>query len=235
MIPARPHWRVGDDVAAELGVTHYEPPLPLSTGGEDEPAPAGYRPKYNLENWRRYRDLFTPMEQVVVTEKVHGANARYCFHDGRMRAGTHANWKRYNPVLNVWWRALESHPEVSQFCERRPDITVYGEVYGQVQDLKYGTGRNEVRIAVFDLLEGDRWLAAAEARAIAPDLPWAPRIFEGPYDPKRIEAMAEGPSLIAGANHLREGIVVKPVSERTDAAIGRVCLKIVSNTYLERS
>jgi hypothetical protein len=50
---------------------------------------------------------------------------------------------------------------------------------------------------------------------------------------KMIE-LAEGPSLIPGANHLREGIVVKPVEERFHTAVGRVALKLVSLAYYER-
>jgi hypothetical protein len=37
-----------------------------------------------------------------------------------------------------------------------------------------------------------------------------------------------------GAKNIREGIVVKPERERTDPTIGRVQLKIISNTYLEK-
>jgi hypothetical protein len=54
------------------------------------------------------------------------------------------------------------------------------------------------------------------------------------FDAERVFALAEGPSLIPGANHLREGIVVKPMRERTDLEVGRVCLKVVSNAFLEK-
>ena len=235
LIPARPGWSLGQDVAEELGATHYEPPLPLSTGGEDETPPPGKRPKFDVEHWRRYRGLLVPGEEVLVSEKVHGTNARYCFVDGRMRCGSHANWKKFNPVLSVYWRALESNPEVRDFCIAHEDLTVYAEVYGQVQDLKYGAGRNEVRIVVFDLFCEEGWVPALEARELGPGLPWVPTVYRGAYDPARVEAMAEGKSLMPGADHIREGIVVKPLIERSDADIGRVCLKIIGNAYLARA
>jgi hypothetical protein len=102
--------------------------------------------------------------------------------------------------------------------------------------LKYGTQRNEIRLAVFDLLRGAEWIPAHEARAIGHELPWVPLIHSSlPFSLERVLNEAEGPSLIPGAHHVREGIIVKPVVERTHPAIGRVCLKVVGNGYLERT
>ncbi|MEK7269866.1 MAG: RNA ligase (ATP) [Planctomycetota bacterium] len=236
LVPAKPGWAEGQDVADLLGVTHYDPPEPFSTGGEDEPPPEGNRPVYDVENWRRFRHLFRAGEPVLVTEKIHGANARYAFVDGRMRCGSHKNWKKEDPTgLNVWWKALKVAPAVEAFCRAHPEITVYAEVYGAVQDLKYGTKPGEVRVAAYDLLRGNAWVPAAEARALGEGLPWVPTLFEGPYDESSVDAFAEGPSTMPLANHLREGCVVKPLEERTDPEIGRVQLKIVGNAYLERA
>ena len=46
--------------------------------------------------------------------------------------------------------------------------------------------------------------------------------------------MAEENSSYPGANHHREGLVIKPIHERTDRKIGRVQLKIVGNRYLSK-
>ena len=225
---------VGDDVAEYFNVKHYEPPLPMNPG-ENERPPGGYHPAYDVDSLRRYVHLFTVGEPVWITEKIHGANIRLCCVDGVMHVGSRTMWKRED-ADTLWWRALATAPAVRAFCEANPDITVYAEVYGQVQDLKYGTSRNEVRIAVFDLLRGNDWIAPAEAKEIGASLPWVPCLAEAfPFDLAAVLAMAEGPSLIPGANHIREGIVVKPIKERTDLEVGRVCLKIVSNGYLERA
>ena len=55
------------------------------------------------------------------------------------------------------------------------------------------------------------------------------------FDLDAVLVLAEGNSLVPGANHMREGIVVKPIKERTDPEVGRVCLKVVSNAYLEKA
>ena len=235
LVPAPAGAQIGDDVADYFGVAHYEPPLPLSTGGETEPPPDGYRPAFDVESLRRYGHIFADGEPVWVTEKIHGASARYCWQDGRMRCGSRTEWKREDDK-NIWWQALRQTPGVETFCREHPDITVYAEVYGPVQDLKYGTQRNEIRLAVFDLLRDAAWINAQEARTLGPDLPWVPLLHSAlPFSLERILNEAEGPSLMPGADHVREGIVVKPVIERTHPDIGRVCLKVVGNGYLERA
>lgn len=234
LIPAPAGAAVGDDLAEYFGVTHYEPPLPLYEGAHARP-PRGYHPSYDVDSLRRFGHLFVPGEPVWITEKIHGVNARYCWTDGALHVGSRTTWKRQEPQ-SLWWRVLDAHPEVAAFCEAHPDITVYGEVYGQVQDLKYGTGRNEARLAVFDLLRGTEWIAPAEARELGATLPWVPVLERAfPFELAAVLVLAEGPSLIPGAQHVREGIVVKPLVERTDSEIGRVCLKVVSNGYLERA
>ena len=235
LIPAPERATIGDDVAEHFGVTHYEPPLPMSTGGEVESPPAGYRPAFDVDSLRRYGSVFEKGEPVWITEKIHGTSARYCWWDGRIWCGSRTEWKREDEKI-VWWRALRLTPQVEAFCKEHPDITVYAEVYGQVQDLKYGTKKNEVYLAVFDLLCGSEWIDPHEARTIGKDLPWVPLLHSSfPFEMETILREAEGPSLMSGANHVREGIVVKPKVERTHLEIGRVCLKIVGNGYLERA
>ncbi len=61
-----------------------------------------------------------------------------------------------------------------------------------------------------------------------------PLMFVGPYDKATIQASIDGPSTVPGANHVREGIVIKPLHERHAHGLGRVILKLVSNAFLEK-
>lgn len=234
LVPAPAGAALGDDVAEVLGVTHYEPPLPLSSGGEAELPPPGLHPSYDVDTWYRYRALFTPGEEVIATEKIHGASSRFVWQEGRLFCGSKNEWKRESDG-NMWWRAARETPGLLAFCQAHPEVTVYGEVYGRVQDLHYGTKPGELRFAAFDLLRHGQWLSHDEARALGAGLPWVPVLFRGPYDEEALRALADGPSTLPGANHLREGVVIKPAQERTAPEIGRVLLKIVSNQYLERA
>jgi RNA ligase (TIGR02306 family) len=68
-------WEVGFDVAGHYGVTKWEPPLRTQDGEAEVPHPAFHR-YFDMENLRNFPDLIPAGEEVVVTEKIHGQNAR---------------------------------------------------------------------------------------------------------------------------------------------------------------
>lgn len=281
--------KAGDDVAERLGVKHYEPPQKGQHrnmyGSAAEAAPECKPPVYDVDSLRRYGSVFRHGEPVLVTEKIHGANARYMCEDRGwfeysfrrgnlsvrfgtrvltwskrkglkvqrvpemvryMRVGSHRQWKRYDP-RDQWWRALEATPELAEFCRNNPDLVVYGEIYGDVQDLTYGCKPGEIRFVAFDLLRiGDdgtkRWLDADHCRRKLKDwsVPQVPMVYSWlPFDFLKVLDLAEMNSILAyhnsGGKQMAEGIVVKPITERYDPLIGRVNLKVVSNGYLERA
>jgi len=240
LMPAPERAEIGEDVAERMGIEHYEPEMHfagLKMQSECASPPSGFHPKYEVDNLRRYPGLFEDDEPVHISEKIHGASARYVFQgsgeSGEMHVGSHTQWKKYDPD-NLWWKALAAHPEVREWCEKNPGITVYAEVYGQVQKgFQYGVPQGEARIAVFDLLDGNIWMDVEQARDLSQQLPWVPTVATIPYTYQWVCDLAEGMSLISGANHIREGIVVRPMKERVHPRMGRVCLKLVSNAYLE--
>jgi len=236
LMPAPEGAKVGDNVAEQMGVTHYDPPVNASTGGNNCHPPEGFHPVYDVDSWRRYKHLFHEGEEIVATEKIHGANGRWVFINNEMFSGSHTGWKKYDPKI-LWWSALAQNPWIEAFCKTHPGVTLYGEVYGQVQDLKYGTVPGSYKVRIFDIMTLGNWWPYADVvkEAERSALELVPLVFRGPYNAVEMEKMSDGPSLIPGANHLREGIVVKPMVERTDPEIGRVQLKIVSNQYLERT
>ena len=227
---------VGDDLMEQLGITRYEPPMQFGTDSDAERpcAALAYTPKFDVESLRRYLDVFAAGEPVVVTEKIHGASAKYAFCEDRMWCGSRTQWKR-EEGKSIWWRALVLAPWVETWCRANEDRVLYGEVFGQVQDLKYGAENGEVFFRAFDVLEGNRWLDSATFRAALPDPLWqaAPVVYEGGFDFAALQELSRGDSRIAA--HLMEGIVVRPFVERTHPEIGRVCLKLVSDRYLERA
>lgn len=226
---------LGDDVAEALGVVHYEPAMVCgnTTGGEADTPPAIPAPTYDLDTARRYAGCFTPGEPVYVTEKIHGTSSRFVFHDGRMYAGSRKEWKVQDDTI-VYWAILKKYPEIEAFCRSTPGAIVYGEVYGWVQDLRYGHQPGTVSFAAFDIYV-DGWVDHLTAREMAPALPWVPHIAGPvPFDFDKLCEMAEGETHISGAEHIREGIVISPASERFDDRIGRVKLKLVGAGYLSK-
>ena len=236
IIPAEEGMVEGQDVTEHLGVTRWEEPEPATMKGENEKAPIGwYFTHYtDIEGLRRYQDVLIPGEEVVLGEKLHGSNFR-AIHDGeRLWVGSRTCIKARDEN-NLWWKvalAIDLETRLASI----PFHIFFGEVYGQVQDLKYGhTGKNTASLRVFDVFdvkEGkylDHDVAVEMANSIGLD--WVPILYRGPWS-KELFSMAEGSSVLA--DHVREGFVVKPIEERYAHRVGRVILKLHGEGYLTR-
>ena len=230
---------VGDDVAEALGVTHYEPPEP----GENGYKPAGFdsepqpfnTSKYDIDSGYRYGHLLTDGEEVIATEKIHGANATFCYHEGRMWAKSHREWKKPDSGA-IWWKVQKQHPWIAEWCRAHPAFCLCGEVFGQVQDLKYGSKPGQLFFRAFDVMLPDgSFLDYDDFAEIVLAEVRCPIVYRGPYSIEKMREVCDGRSLVPGADNMREGVVVGPIMERWDARLGRVKVKFVSPAYLERS
>lgn len=242
----------GTDFAELLGVTKWVPPVPPTMNGEVESAPE-LLPWVDIENIRRYPDVFAPGEPVVLTEKLHGSACLVTYvadadrvHVSSKGFGSRSLALKEDP-RNLYWRAVRAHG-VAEAAARLAGrlgarrVGVFGEVYGAgVQDLTYGAdGRRDDALgyAVFDVcaeIDGTvRWLDPAEL--LAGELPLVPRLYEGPFDIDRVLEWATGRETVSGRGlHLREGVVVQPAVERHSPVTGgRAIAKAVSPAYLTR-
>lgn len=231
LTPIEPGWIEGQDVREALGIEKYEPTMELDTGGDNEVDLVGWPTYTDIEDYRRHKGVLQLDEDVVLTEKIHGANARY-LHDGlRLWCGSRTNTKRDKPK-SIWWAAARQLNLVERLAAV-PNIVVFGEVFGQVQDLKYG--EKGVAFCAFDAMDlksrtyldyGDFIGLMAEL-----DLPTVPELYRGPWTLELL-ALAEGKTTLS-AEHIREGFVVRPTKERY-AHMGRVILKVIGEGYLLR-
>ena len=229
-----PTWELGKDVRTELGIDKWEPQTRAAMHGLCAPPPKKNWPAYDLESYRKYANVFEPEEQVVVTEKIHGCNARYSYQDGKLHIGSHKVWKD-GGFANIWVRVAAQY-DLEKKLASYPGYTIYGEIFGWVQDLKYGAAVNQLFFRVFDIRDPDgKWLNWEHAVDIcdAIQVPPVPTLFVGPWADSLL-ALADGDTEVAfGAAHLREGIVIKTLRERF-CVVGRACLKYVSEAYLTR-
>lgn len=237
----------GRDFAADLGVTKWLPPIPVHLSGLMASAP-DLLPWIEVENVKRYPDIFQPGEQVVATEKIHGTACLFTLADGVPYVSSKGFGGQRLAIQrdekNLYWRAIETYgvPAVAERVAAElgaARVGVFGEVFGKgVQDLAYGTS---LGYAVFDVavdVGGTvRWLSPSEVReALAGELPPAPTLYEGGYDVDLLLALAEGrESVSGGAQHLREGLVVRAATERYSPVVGgRAIAKFVADSYLTR-
>lgn len=236
LVPAPSGAKLGDNVANILEVQHYEPPIPMTTGGECVIAPEGYYPKYDIDTIRKYNDIFQNGELVYVSEKIHGANGRYVYKNGIQYCGSRSQWKKESDT-DIWWKAFYATPSIKIFCEQNEGCVLYGEVYGKVQSLHYGICSG-AKFVAFDILCLGSWLDAHHFLETTTkySIPSVPILaFNVPFDIDMCKIFSEGKSVLAKGEHEQEGCVIKPMKERTHPKIGRVILKLVSTEYYEKN
>lgn len=261
ILPAsNPAWREGQDVAAELGITKWEPPsreMQAASSASGKPKKWHANPDFkvytDIDNIKHYPNVFAAGEEVIVTEKIHGSSWRA----GLLPRPTKTLWQRIKAFFSrdkyefVYGShkvqlGIYGHPNYygeniyKQAAEKynvravlKPGMILYGEVFGpKVQDLTYGL--KEIDVRFFDLMVDGRyadWDAFA-AFCAENNLPTVPVLFRGPYDPAALDGWTSGQSILC-PSQIREGCVVKPAHEQ-NCHIGRKVLKSVSPDYLLR-
>lgn len=239
-LKARPHWKEGDDVTAELGIQKWHPPVPVHLSGELEPAPPGWHGYTDIENIQRYPGVLKPGEEVVVTEKVHGTCTLLGLLGGRQAISSKGQGAGRKVIKedgqNLYWQVARKF-QLFERLQGLGEAMLFGESYGGgVQDLDYGVPRGEPGYFAFDLSLNGRYLDYEEFRRTTAErgIPTLAPIFRGPFGPDCL-AHAAGKETLSGKGlHVREGIVIRPVKERHDPELGRVILKKISADYLLR-
>jgi RNA ligase (TIGR02306 family) len=233
-IPAEDHHQIGQDVTQEVGIVKYEPPE-TSVGGLETVIPprgSGTTTKYDIESIKRYPDILQPDEPVVVTEKLHGQNGRYVFQEPfGLYCGSRTSWLKDGPHS---WAEVAKKERLADKLSNAPDLIFYGEVFGWVQKMKYGSKPGEYQFRVFDIFDiaAGEYLDHGEAKGVCTILgiETVPVIFEGGWPGvEAAKPWADGKSALA--DHYREGYVVKPLRERYDDRLGRVILKLHGEEY----
>jgi RNA ligase (TIGR02306 family) len=249
--------REGLDVTEGLGFAKYEPPIltrrhaggaggSYADGVPEHGISDRVLPKYtDIENIKRWAGVLTEGEEVIFTEKVHGANGRFVFSNGRLYVGTRRVFRV--PSGPGLWCDMARKYQFERILSCEPDLALYGEVYGYVQDLRYGLGTDQ-DLVIFDAMDTrtgsyyawDQVVALVEHLNTflpedAPKLKTVPVLYRGPW--RGLDAhkhLAEGPSVLGAGSCIREGSVIRPAAERFTDRLGRTILKMVGEAYLTR-
>lgn len=254
---------VGAEVAEALGITKYEPPIPVHMAGEVANV-RGHTLDYDIESLQKFPGVLEDGEEVVFSEKLHGTWTCFGFdpgleHDELLEGGTVISskglsstglafkWNEANAEnlyirifrkllldSGLWTRIVESAREAGE------PLYLLGETFGRkVQDLEYGQTTPAFR--AFDLYRGAPRAGRFESRTelFAQLADWGiesvPVLYRGPFSLAEAEKWRDGRSTLTDA-HVREGIVITPAVERSypKLPMARVQLKLVSPDYLLR-
>jgi len=98
----------GQDMMEVLGVTKYEPPvktITLVSGGRKVKyhQNPNFHVYYKFPNQKNVPDMFSEEDEVVITRKLHGTNARY----GIVRKKTLSLWDRVKMFFGDRWAGFE--------------------------------------------------------------------------------------------------------------------------------
>jgi RNA ligase (TIGR02306 family) len=237
--PDDPNWAVGTDVQVHYDIGKYLPPSKF-TAGDAEPNHPLFERYKEIENLRHFPDVIQAGEEVIVTEKLHGTNARIGSIAGTILAGSHGlQRKRPEPVdlaTHTYWFPASLEPVMAlldALKEHHRQVILFGEVYGsRIQKLDYGQKRG-VGFAAFDLYVDGKYLDYDAFTALCGTygITTVPELGRGPYSLAFVRHLSSGQTTLPGT-HIREGVVVKLARERYDAKVGRVVFKYLNDDYL---
>lgn len=147
------------------------------------------------------------------------------FDDEEMRRNTY-----WHP-----WTIKGVEELINELAETYNVVILYGEVIGgSVQKLTYGIPKGQgIGFRAFDLKVDGKYLDWGEFKELCDkhNVPTVPVLYRGAFSIDKVKELADGESTLEGASHIREGVVVKPVKERTDIKIGRAVLKYIGTEY----
>ncbi len=140
----------------------------------------------------------------------------------------------YKPVQNLWWKVLRSDEKLQKFLVDNPGYVVYGEVYSQVKNFLYDGTPGKPRFRAFDIRYNGRFLDIKAAMELGKDLAWAPILDESPLDFEKLTQLATGNTVLGLKNHIKEGIVIRGLTEKWNYHSGRNVLKLKNPDYLNK-
>lgn len=260
-------FREGDDLSKVMNITKWQPPEPkYSIGSSNQVSKKKLNPLFDkytdIENIKNYNNIFNEDDVIVITEKIHGANARYANLEipngqGLKLIEKISNWYQKYILKQTHQFVYGSHNvQITSLSNRKSfygedvwgslgkrydlvnkipkDYIIYGEVAGEgIQDLTYGLKERE--LFVFDVKKNGRYLSWHEVVSFCEvlGLKTVPELYVGNWYDGILEDYTQGKSIIC-STQMREGITIKMFNEGNHPKIGRKILKSVSTEYLLR-
>ena len=228
----------GLDVTEALGVVKYEPPIDPSLAGVAKGPFPSFLPKTDETRVQVLQDVLDAFAGTpcAVTEKLDGSSTTYFAHDGAFGVCSRNLELLDVPGDPLWQWARENDVEARLRALGR-SLALQGELVGPgVHGNKYGLPEKTVRFFnVFDVATYT-YLGHAEAAALLSTLalPMVPVLDEAYVLPAAIPDLVERARVRSTLNPAvwAEGIVVRPLEERTHPVLGRVSFKSINPEFL---
>jgi len=217
-----------------------------------------FRKYTEIENFKNYTDVFKESDIVVATEKIHGSNFRaswvpnhpnkwwkkilklfrllpqwefvYGSHNVQLQNRTFGYKGYYDN--NVYAEAVKKYQLKEKLCYGE---AVYGEIYGPSiqKGYSYGCQKDERKMIVFDVMIDGAYLSHTKMKSfcVMKKLDTVPVLYCGPFIKEEIAKVIGGKSVLNPSQAIREGAVIKTITEQR-CYMGRKILKWINDEYL---
>jgi RNA ligase (TIGR02306 family) len=224
----------GDDTTSLLGITKYEPPIPVNMRGITKGRFPPYIPKTDETRIQSVPDVLTRNKGVecYVTEKLDGCSMTAWKEDGELNIASRGLWLKETEE-NIYWIVANKLGLKYKFLE---GIVIQGELIGEgIQGNRYGLKGHDIRwFNVYSLAE-NKYADYSQAESIIGKMglsfvPVLTIIQLGYMDIDALVDFSKYKSTLAQVN--QEGIVIRSIVEKTDVELGRLSFKVVNPDYL---
>ncbi len=247
---------IGTDMAEKLGIEKYEPVVPECLAGEV--GSSNVRIIFDLENIKKYPNLFAENEPVAITEKIHGTWCGVCLPVKDQRKDEMLeqkfiviskglekqnfffkdNERNQNNTYLSMVKRKSLHHKLEMIVKNKgwenQNVWLLGEVFGgSIQDLTYGLKETEFK--AFALKVGESYVNFEEFQKIMKEyqIDTVPVLYVGPFNHDVVKLYTNGESVESKTKQIKEGCVIVPLTEGFYEN-GRKALKSISEAYLLR-
>ena len=213
----------------------------------------------DIENIKNHPNVFEDGESVYISEKMHGTSFRagwikneantlwkkiknifgflpsheFIFGSRNVQL-SYKNKNKYFYDSNVYAKTAEAYDLKNrlQYGE-----VIYGEIVGHGIQKRYSYGYIEgvTRFYAYDIMKDDKYMNVVDFidGCKIKGIPTVPFLYIGPYSKQIVDTFTKGCSILDTiGTSIREGCVVKPLEEKINPYIGRLCLKSINSEYL---
>lgn len=234
---------IGTDVSIQLGVLHWEKPIPIHMQGQKAGRfPVHLVPKTDEIRIQSFPDIINELYNVpcYVTAKLDGTSGSYIFHNNKFYICSRNNIMKDNEENrdNLYVRMAHKYDIEKKLRNYGKNIALQGEIAGPGLQ-KNPMGLKDLELFIFNVydIDSQKYLDFNDFKRVTEDLDlkMVPMLFDNIlFTHMSIDdflEMAKGN--YEGTNHPREGIVIRSLVEKYSNALeGRLSFKCINPEYL---
>lgn len=235
----------GREVSEELGIIHYEAPLPVQLAGQTEGKFPHFLIKTDELNLRTYPDALNEFigQEVIICAKWDGSSGTFFFKKPALdiveREGVFGvcsrNLRIKESETNAYWQIARKYNIEEKLRSLDKDLCIQGEIVGP--GIQKNTARlSEVELRVFDIydIENQQYLGHDETVDLCAklELPTVNVIYRGEFNYTLSELIEMANKGTYGPNLPCEGIVIRTVNPIFSQVLRkRLSVKVLSEKY----